>query len=102
MRATYLGAIKGSSLRRAAVTQQVTKTTIPAERGTITDRNGVQLAISQAADDVAANPRLIKDPLSASQRLAPPLNKPQPTVLAALSRKHNGVVYTPHLLPVDK
>jgi cell division protein FtsI/penicillin-binding protein 2 len=101
-RATYLGAIQAGPLQRAATTQQVTQVTIPAERGTITDRNGVQLAISQAADDVAANPRLIKDPLSASQRLAPLLNKPQPTVLAALSKKHTGFVYLAHLLPVDK
>ena len=60
MRATYLGAVHAGSLRHAAATQQVTELTIPAPRGTITDRNGVQLAISQSADDVAADPYLIK------------------------------------------
>ena len=40
MRATYLGSVKAGSLKRAAVTQQVTKVTMPAARGAITDRNG--------------------------------------------------------------
>jgi cell division protein FtsI/penicillin-binding protein 2 len=101
-RAAYLGAVRAGSLQRAATTQQVTKVTIPAPRGTITDRKGVDLAISQAADDIAANPHLVKDPLTASQQLAPLLGKPQANILAALSRKHTGFVYLAHLIPADR
>jgi cell division protein FtsI/penicillin-binding protein 2 len=102
MRATYLGSVRSSSLQRAAVTQQVTNVTIPAPRGTITDRHGVELAISESADDVAADPHLIKDPLSASEQLAPPLGKSQAAILAALSKRHTGFVYLAHLVPGDR
>jgi cell division protein FtsI/penicillin-binding protein 2 len=102
LRASYLGTIRGSSLRRAANTQQVTKVTIPAERGAITDRNGVELAISESADDLAADPYLIKDPLGTAQKLAPLLGKSQATLLALLSKRHTGFVYLAHLVPGDR
>jgi cell division protein FtsI/penicillin-binding protein 2 len=102
MRATYLGAVRASSLRRAALTQQVTTSTIPAERGTITDRNGVELAISESADDVVADPYLIKNPGADAQKLAPLLALPLGTVLGDLTRRHTGFVYLVHLLPGDR
>ena len=42
----------------------------------ITDRNGVDLAISESADDVIADDFLIKQPLATAQKLAPLLGKP--------------------------
>jgi cell division protein FtsI (penicillin-binding protein 3) len=101
VRATYLGAIRAGSLQRAAATQQVTKLTIPAARGTITDRNGVELAISQSADDIAADPYLIKDPPAVARQLQPLLGKPEPTLLAELSKRHTGFVYLARQLPGD-
>jgi cell division protein FtsI (penicillin-binding protein 3) len=101
-RATYLGAVRASSLRRAALTQQVTTSTIPAERGTITDRNGVELAISESADDIAADPYLIKNPGTDAQKLAPLLGLPLGTVLGELTRPRTGFVYLVHLLPGDR
>lgn len=62
-RALYLGGPHSGALRRAAQTQQVTYETVPAQRGTITDRNGVALAISEPAQELSADPYLIKDPL---------------------------------------
>jgi cell division protein FtsI (penicillin-binding protein 3) len=59
LRATYLGAVRAGTLQKAALTQQVSVETIPAERGSITDRGGVELAISESADDVVADPYLI-------------------------------------------
>ncbi len=102
IRATYLGAVRAGSLQRAAATQQVTKLTLPAERGSITDRNGVELAISQSADDIAADPYLIKDPPAAARALAPLLGKPETTLLAALTKRHTGFVYLAHLVPGDR
>jgi cell division protein FtsI (penicillin-binding protein 3) len=102
MRATYLGAFRASSLRHAAATQQVTTTTIPAERGTIADRNGLQLAISESADDIVADPYLIKDPVGTAQKLAPLLGKPLNQVLARVTKRHTGFVYLAHLLPGDR
>ena len=102
MRATYLGAVKASSLQRAAATQQVTEVPVPAARGTITDRNGAQLAISEAADDVIADPYLIKDPEMVARELAPLLAKPVATVLADVTRPHTGFVRLAHLLPAEQ
>ncbi len=100
-RATYLGAIRAGSLQKAAVTQQVSLVTIPAQRGSITDRNGVELAISESAADVAADPYLIKNPQAMAQQLSPLVGKPVATVLTALTRPHTGFVYVAHLIPGD-
>jgi cell division protein FtsI (penicillin-binding protein 3) len=102
LRATYLGTVRSPQLRRAAVTQQVTTSRIPAERGTIIDRNGLELAISESADDVAADPYLIKDPVPMAQKLAPLVGKPVNTVLGLLTKRHTGFVYLAHLLPGDR
>ncbi|HEY2258547.1 MAG TPA: penicillin-binding protein 2 [Solirubrobacteraceae bacterium] len=101
-RATYLGAIKADSLQHAAVSQQITQNVVPAARGTITDRNGVQLAISESADDIVVDPYLIKHPLPAAQKLAPLLGLPVLTVLAKITKPHTGFVYLAHLLSADR
>jgi cell division protein FtsI (penicillin-binding protein 3) len=98
-RATYLGSFKAGSLSQAAATQQVQTVTIPAPRGAITDRTGVELAVSEAADDVAADPYLIKNPQAVAQQLAPLLGKPLTSVLQLLTKPHTGFVYLAHLLP---
>jgi cell division protein FtsI/penicillin-binding protein 2 len=101
-RATYLGAVKADSLQQAAVSQQITQNIVPAERGTITDRDGVQLAISESADDIVADPYLIKNPLPAAQKLAPLLGQPMLTVLAKVTKRHTGFVYLAHQLSADR
>jgi cell division protein FtsI (penicillin-binding protein 3) len=99
-RALYLGGPHSGVLRRAARTQQLTHEVVPAERGTITDRNGVVLAISEPAQELSADPYLIKDPLGAAARLAPLLGLTSAQVLAKLS-EHTGFVYLAHALPYD-
>jgi cell division protein FtsI/penicillin-binding protein 2 len=102
VRAAYLGGVKASSLRHDAATQQVTTTVIPAARGMITDRNGVELAISESADDVVADPYLVKNPVAAAQRVAPLLGKPLLSVIAELTKPRTGFVYLAHLLPAGR
>src|ERR1700761_7094198 len=99
LRAAYLGGVRASALKRDAATQQVTTTMLPAARGMITDRNGVELAISESADDIAADPYLIKKPVPAAEKLAPLLGQPVLTVLSELTKAHTGFVYLAHLLP---
>ena len=101
LRATYLGAVRAGSLQRVAATQQVNEQLVPALRGAITDRNGVDLAISESADDVVADPYLIKNPQTAAIQLAPLLGQPVTTLLAKLTRPHTGFVYVTHLLPAQ-
>jgi cell division protein FtsI (penicillin-binding protein 3) len=98
-RATYLGSVRAGTLERAATTQQVSNVVVPAPRGAITDRSGAELAISQSADDVVADPYLIKDPVSASAELSAALGMPRLTVLAKITKRHTGYVLLAHLLP---
>ena len=98
-RAAYLGSVRAGALGRAAATQQVSNVIVPAPRGAITDRTGAELAISQSADDVVADPYLIKNAVSASAEIAPALGLPQLTVLRLLTKPHTGFVALAHLVP---
>ena len=98
-RAVYLGSVKARSLERAAATQQVSNVILPAPRGAITDRHGAELAISESADDVVADPYLIKDAVSASAQLSAVLGMPRLTVLGRITKPHTGYVLLAHLVP---
>jgi len=100
-RTLYLAALKGGSLRKAAATQQLTAEAVPAQRGAITDRNGIDLAVSEPAQDISATPYLVKEPLATAQKLAPLLGVPQPQVLRDLS-EHSGFVYLKRALPAKQ
>ena len=97
-RTAYLGLVRASTLRKDASDQQLTHETVIAPRGTITDRNGVDLAISQPAQEVSADPYLIVHPLSAAEKLAPLLGEPVNTLLHDLS-EHTGFVALAHAMP---
>jgi cell division protein FtsI (penicillin-binding protein 3) len=101
LRAGWLGAVRSPALQRAAATQQVQTIALPAPRGTITDRHGAVLAISEPASDVSATPYLVKDPLHAAARLAPLLRDTQDQVLAKLSQR-TGFVYLAKRLPAAR
>ena len=90
-RATYLGSVRAGSLEREAATQQVSNVVTPAPRGAITDRNGAELALSESADDVVADPYLIKNAVSASAELSSLLGTPQLTVLKLLTKRAHRV-----------
>jgi cell division protein FtsI/penicillin-binding protein 2 len=100
-RTLYLAALKGGSLRKAAATQQLTAEAVPAQRGAITDRNGLDLAVSEPAQDISATPYLVKEPLAAAQKLAPLLGVAQPQVLRELAER-SGFVYLKRALPAKQ
>jgi cell division protein FtsI (penicillin-binding protein 3) len=102
LRTLWLAVVKGPSLAGAAASQQVTSTTLPAERGSILDRRGVELAVSEPASDVSATPYLVKDPVHAAQRLAPLLGKPADQIVRRLARRDTGFVYLSRDLPASK
>jgi cell division protein FtsI (penicillin-binding protein 3) len=93
-RAAYLGVIQAGSLQQAAFTEHVSVIPLPAMRGSITDRNGVQLAISEAADDLYADPILIAShkPMLVAQKLAPLLGVPVLQLLSKLTEPGSGYV----------
>ena len=102
LRATELGTIKASSLRRAAASEQVSVATVPAPRGTIMDRNGVELAVSETADDVVADPYLVRRPEAVATRLAPLMQTPVAQLMKELTKPKTGFVYLAHQLPADR
>jgi cell division protein FtsI (penicillin-binding protein 3) len=93
LRATWLGTVRAGALKKRALTQQVEQLDVPARRGTITDRHGVELAVSEDAVTVFANPFLLKNPARAAAKLAPILHLPLDGLLEKLSDKEKGFVY---------
>jgi cell division protein FtsI (penicillin-binding protein 3) len=100
-RTLYLGTIHSGTLRQAARAQQLTLEAVPAQRGTITDRNGIDLAVDEPAQDISATPYLVKEPLTVSQKLAPLLGVSQATLLSDLS-EHTGFVYLARAVPAKQ
>jgi cell division protein FtsI (penicillin-binding protein 3) len=100
LRTAYLGAVQSGKLRQAAATQQLSVVVIPASRGAILDRNGVGLAVSEPAADIAATPYLVRDPVSAAQRIAPLLGADPNTIALDLAKRSTGFVYLARQVPI--
>ncbi len=98
-RSLYLGVVKAGMLRAAATSQQLSAAKVPALRGTIYDRTGLELAVSEPADDVSATPYLVRDPAAAAQALAPLLGTSADALLAKLVLRHTGFVYLARHVP---
>ncbi|HEY8582231.1 MAG TPA: hypothetical protein VIL49_04765, partial [Capillimicrobium sp.] len=101
MRSAWLGTVRADSLKEAAATQQVQEVTVPARRGSILDRNGEPLAISEPADDIAATPYLIADAPGTADKLAKILGLPDDELLRKLSLEDTGFVYLARGVPAD-
>jgi len=101
-RAAWLGTVRGGQLETAARTQQVAILKVPARRGTIVDRRGIELAVSESAADVSATPYLVEDPAAAARRLAPLLDKSEDELVKLLARRDTGFVYLARKLPADQ
>jgi cell division protein FtsI (penicillin-binding protein 3) len=71
--------------RALARDQRIREVTIPAERGTIYDRDLHDLAISLPAKAVYANPAVVERPDRVADRLAPVLDQPRRAIENALS-----------------
>ena len=98
LRAGYVGLVRADTLKNAAVTQQVATVELPAQRGSIADRNGTELAVSEPASDVSATPYLVKDPKATATKLAPILGVPVGELLDKLTER-SGFVYLARKLP---
>jgi cell division protein FtsI (penicillin-binding protein 3) len=101
-RGTWLAGVRGDDLGDRALAQQVQELKVHTRRGTITDRNGVELAVSEDGLTVFANPFLIKDPPGTARRLAPFLDMPPDELLEKLADRERGFVYLRRKLPPTK
>ncbi len=73
--------------------QRVRTVTLPAERGSIFDRNGNDLALSVSRSSVWADPRVIEDPHDYAAQLAPLVGVDAATLEARFSDKDLAFVY---------
>jgi cell division protein FtsI/penicillin-binding protein 2 len=92
-RAAWLQAVRAPDLDELASSQQREQVTLPAHRGTIYDRHGVELAIGEEATTVYANPKEISSPREVAPVIAQDLGLDSDQVLAAISDRSKGFVY---------
>jgi cell division protein FtsI (penicillin-binding protein 3) len=93
LRAAWLQGVRASSFGRLASNQHSEEVTIPAARGTLYDRGGVQLAIGEQATTVYADPRRVTDPRNEAEVVAKTLRLAQDQVYTALTDRTRGFVY---------
>jgi cell division protein FtsI (penicillin-binding protein 3) len=93
LRAAWLQGVRAQDLGRLAEGQHRTTVVDPGGRGTIYDRNGVQLAIGRQATTVYANPRQIEDPREVALAVGKALRIDSEEVYLRLADRSRGFVY---------
>src|ERR671918_1759521 len=92
-RVAWLQAVKAQTLDRLATSQHREDLTVPARRGTIFDRLGVQLALGERAITVYANPKQIADPREAALAAERALELEADELYPLLADRSRGFVY---------
>ncbi|MGH9000864.1 MAG: peptidoglycan D,D-transpeptidase FtsI family protein, partial [Acidimicrobiia bacterium] len=92
-RLTQVQAVSASTYAAKGSSQRVRHITLAAERGSIFDRNGVDLALSVATQTVWANPRVVDDPVRYAAKLAPVLGVDQKFLEGRLAKDSQAFVY---------
>ncbi|MEO5724767.1 MAG: hypothetical protein ABIR12_10530, partial [Ilumatobacteraceae bacterium] len=93
---TMLQTVDAAGLITAGNAQRTSETVLRAGRGTIFDRNGVEMAISVTKMTLTANPKQVVDPLSTATALGRLLQlspAKQQALLGALTAKDKSFVY---------
>jgi cell division protein FtsI (penicillin-binding protein 3) len=93
LRAAWLQGVRAASFGRLASSQHSDDVVIPAARGTLYDRGGVQVAIGEQAQTVYADPRLVTDPRSEAVTVASILRLDPNQVYRQLTDRTRGFVY---------
>lgn len=92
-RAAWLQTVQASSLAGKGASQQQETLVVPAGRGTIFDRAGVQLAIGEQATTVYANPRQIVNARAVASAAAETLGVDASSLYPQLLDRSRGFVY---------
>jgi cell division protein FtsI/penicillin-binding protein 2 len=93
LRAVWIQGVRAASLSRLASGQHRETVPLPAGRGTIYDRTGVQLAIGEQATTVYADPKQIVDPHAAAVAAQRTLGVDAAKLEAKLADRRLGFVY---------
>jgi cell division protein FtsI (penicillin-binding protein 3) len=92
-RAVWLQAVQAQPLDRLAEGQHRVTIDVPAARGSIVDRNGVDLAIGRQAITVYANPRHVTNPRATAIAAGRALHLDADRVYGKLADRSHGFVY---------
>jgi cell division protein FtsI/penicillin-binding protein 2 len=92
-RAVWLQSVRAASLARMADVQHRETIELPASRGAIYDRTGVQLAVGEQATTVYADPRQIRDPRATALLAGRTLGVDPAKLYPALADRTHGFVY---------
>src|SRR6476469_3171359 len=93
LRATWLQSVRAESLSALGSTQHRESVTLPAGRGTIYDRVGLDLALGERATTVYANPMQIVDPRRAALAVERTLGVDANRLYPILADRTKGFVY---------
>jgi cell division protein FtsI (penicillin-binding protein 3) len=93
LRAAWLQGVRAASFGRLASSQHSDDVVVPAARGTIFDRGGVQLAIGVEGQTVYGDPRRVTDPQSEAAAVARVLRLDPNKVYRQLTDRTHGFVY---------
>lgn len=93
VRATWLQGVRAESLSSLGRTQHRESVTIPAGRGTIYDRKGVELALGERATTVYANPMQVANPRAAAIAAKRTLGLDAERLYPTLADRTRGFVY---------
>ncbi len=92
-RAVWLQAVQAQPLDRLARGQHHATIEVPAARGSILDRHGVELAIGKQAITVYANPRHVADPRATAMAVGRVLQIDAERLYPKLADRSRGFVY---------
>lgn len=93
VRLVDLQVVNAQHYRDLALEQRLRTVPLPAERGSVFDRNGRDLAISVQRSSIYADPRVVTDPATAAARLAPIVGVDEATLVRRLSDRTRRFVY---------
>src|SRR6478672_9239179 len=93
LRATWLQGVRAESLARLGQTQHRETVTLPASRGTLFDRTGVELGLGESATTVYANPKQVVNPRAASLAVERTLGLDANRLYPELADRTRGFVY---------
>ena len=87
--------------RRLGLSQRVSRVSLAAERGSMFDRNGNDLAVSVSRSSIYANPRQVSDPAHYAALLSPITGVDEATLATRLGQKNLSFVYVARQVEKD-
>jgi cell division protein FtsI/penicillin-binding protein 2 len=100
-RAFWLQGVQGAKLASEAAYQQTDDVTVPGLRGSVLDRFGNPLAVSEDAKTIYATPYQVKRPRQTAEKLASILGLEKDEVLKSLSEE-SGFAYVARKVEIPK